>query len=137
MSSGNDFPSSPVTSPKPRVVTARPVPHPPRSSPTLRCPLGALEKSNPKKGPTGANPPLVIKLAGTGPNPKLAVPGGRVDQSTLIVKGKGSVGECGRTVYRDVLDDGLVNSHSNRSGQSPALEVKQCVCDVCSSGKYW
>mmetsp|Transcript_5906 Transcript_5906/g.25086 ORF Transcript_5906/g.25086 Transcript_5906/m.25086 type:complete len:379 (+) Transcript_5906:1355-2491(+) len=71
-----------VPSPAPRVFTARFVPEPPRSSPTFRCPLGAREKSKPKNGPTGATPPRVISDAGTGPRPRLAVPGGLVDQST-------------------------------------------------------
>jgi hypothetical protein len=36
-------------------------------------------------------------------------------------------------VRRDVLDDVWTTGRGNRSEQSPALEVKQCVCDVCSN----
>ena len=78
--SGNGSESAPSSAP--RVLSARAVPEPPRSSPTFLCPLGAREKSKPKKGPTGATPPRVMSDAGTGPKPRLAVPGGRDDQST-------------------------------------------------------
>ena len=40
----------------------------------------------------------------------------------------------GSTALDDVLDDGLVNSHRPSVGTvTGALEIKQCVCDVCDT----